>query len=905
MNRSARTLMLAAGVISAGVAAGYAMNRTAQEPAVPAAKPQEPVKPVTDDGAVKPVNGESGKATDDAKAAEAVKPAVKVRGPEVRDPESNRRIRDNPEPTVLSFKSASVSELIPMIVEYTGKVVLPQDEILSRRITVVNDRPLNDQQALDLVFLALQQKGVAVVEGPEIIYLRDQAQVDQQSIPVLGPDESVLKRGDYGTVVQKVFGFEYAIASNMGEIVKTSLPDYAKMTVDNESNQLVVSGPVAMLQRIEKLVKSLDKKSVATLATETFQLKFADAEQIAANIRELFGDGARTTGGAAAGGGGGGNQGGAINFRGFGIPTPQGGGQPGGAQQGGGQGGAGRATQTTPTFRVSSNKPQNAVTVLADPLVIDRIKKQITEFWDKPAPIDRTQPKVFTLKYIDPIKARDILEASFSTSSTRQAASANIGALAGQFTFTALPEASQIIVVAKSPDSMAVIEKMIEDIDKPRLAGMPRVVPLKHSQAEELADQLNALLAQDGTLAQIRRTVSELSDKGSIQSPFSQSGVDEQGNFSQQSGTTPDVMNFWWGRGRTPTDNIGTSTLVAKVRIVPVSRQNAVMVMAPPEYADAVADLINQLDKPGRQVLITAVIAEIAAEDALALGLRTNQNGITPTFGENNFAIGANTSGAGNANNTQAFTGTKNDILPGLFDTSVLNVGVNINMLLQALALKSSVSILSEPRVYTGDNQEAEFFSGQDIPFITESQPNNNGNLLQSFDYRAVGISLRVRPRITPQRDVDIKINLELSSTVPGQTLFGGAIVDRRETTTQLIVQDGQTVILSGIMRTQDSKTTRKVPLLGDLPFIGPLFTSVENNRKNTELIAFVTPIVIENPAENDAANAPYRQRLGELRDKLGQDETGSNWPPTYPPPAKAPASPTGPAAAAPAKSDK
>lgn len=148
---------------------------------------------------------------------------------------------------------------------------------------------------------------------------------------------------------------------------------------------------------------------------------------------------------------------------------------------------------------------------------------------------------------------------------------------------------------------------------------------------------------------------------------------------------------------------------------------------------------------------------------------------------------------------------------------------------------------------------------------------------------------------------------------MPGQTLFGGAIVDRRETTTQLIVQDGQTVILSGIMRTQDSKTTRKVPLLGDLPLIGPLFTSVENDRKNTELIAFVTPIVIENPAENDAANAPYRQRLGELRDKLGHDETGSNWPPAAPPSANPPAGSSGPAGAAPtggpgappAKSDK
>ncbi len=905
MNPSPQNLILAAGVLSAGVAAGVAMTRPVQDapktqvapqppataPGTPPAQPED-AKPVVE---IKPIlNG------DDSKPVEVavVKAAPKL--PEERDPATGRRVFRDSEPTILAFKSASVSELIPMIVEYTGKVVLPQDEVLARKITIVNDRPLSRQQALDLVFLALQQKGIAVIESRDIIYLRDQAQVNTDNIPVLGPTESVADRTDYGTMVQKVFALKNATAANIGEIVKASLPDYAKLTVESESNQLLVSAPIALLQRIEKLIISLDKQGIASLQTETFHLKFADAEAIAANIRELFGDGARAGSGGGGGGGGGGGQ-----------PQPQptirffgGGGAVQMQQPGGGQPGGQRAPatpQATPAFRVSSNKQQNSVTVLAEPNVIEKIRSQVVDQWDKPLSAERSTPTVFKLTYADPIKIRDNLEGLFGQNASRQAQTAGTSPLAGQFTFQAIPEAQSIAVTAKSADQIDIIRKLIIDLDKPRLAGLPRVIPLKHSQAEELADQLNSLLAQDGTLAQVRRTVSTLSKKGPVQSPFSSVSVDETGNFSQTSGTQPDVMNFWWTRSRPPTDSTGTSTLVAKVRIVPVSGQNSVMVMAPPEYTDAVVDLIQKLDKPGRQVLISTVIAEISSDDALALGLRTAQNPITPTFTDNAFSIGANAAGGAGANTTQAITGTKNNLLPGLFDTSVLNVGVNINVLLQALAQKTAVSILSEPRVYTGDNQEAEFFSGQDIPFITQSQPNNNGNLLQSFDYRSVGISLRVRPRITPNRDVDIKINLELSSIVPGQTLFGGAIVDRRETTTQLIIQDGQTVILSGIMRTEESKITRKVPFFSDIPFIGPLFTSVENDRKNTELIAFVTPIVIENPSENDAVNNPFRERLGELREQLHFKDPATKAPAAPAAPATPPAGPASAAPAAPA----
>lgn len=294
---------------------------------------------------------------------------------------------------------------------------------------------------------------------------------------------------------------------------------------------------------------------------------------------------------------------------------------------------------------------------------------------------------------------------------------------------------------------------------------------------------------------------------------------------------------------------------MGKIRIVPVWRQNAVMVIAPPEYRNSVAALIASLDKPGRQVLLSAIVAEISSNDSLALGLRWGSGTLSTTNPDNSITVG------------NAATGTANGWAESIFNTSVLNTTVNINALLSALAQKTSVSILSEPKLFTSDNQEAEFFDGQDIPFITNTQTTTQGNgVIQSFDYRAVGIQLRIRPRITPKREVDLRVNLELSSIVPGQTLFGGFVVDRRETTTQLIIGDRQTIVVSGILRTEDSSIIRKIPLLGDIPLLGELFKSRDKTKTTTELLIFITPMVIENPDEADTLNKPFRDELERQR---------------------------------------
>jgi general secretion pathway protein D len=789
-----------------------------------------------------------------AKKAEAVLQDQRANG---NGGVNGRRVVEGP-PTTLGFKNVSVEEVIPFIMQVTGKVVMPQQTVLSKKITVMSDRPLPRELALDLVILALQQNRIAVVEGDLVVTLREEGEVTRQDVPVIGPEASVLDRMDMGSMAEKVYQLRFNEAKKLGDVIKGALPDYAKLSVDETSNQLAIMGNISLLQRMERLIDALDRPAAGSVTSETFTLRYSDANAIKANIDELYGN----SGGTQRG------------------ENQQNQWQPWRRQGGGEEAAAGPSE-----IRVTANIAQNSVTVVAAPALIEEIRRQILEQWDKPIAAEVLTPKVYDLKHSDPVKVAALLEGLFgsgsrSTTSTGGAANQGqgqnrqgqqndgtpstgqgAGRLAGQFTFQPIADASRLIVIAKSPDNIPVIDAIINQIDQPQTAGLPEVIELKHASADDLSEQLNALLAQEGTLAQVRRAEEGLSSNDLTTSPFAENTDTANQNQTTERGS----ISFWWQRARVPTDRRNASNLIGQIRVVPVWRQNAVMVVAPPEYKDSIIQLVNKLDRPGRQVLISAIVAEVSRDDATSLGIRWSSQAITPSKGDNSVNLGVQS------------RNTENNYATSLFDTSVLNVNTDVNVLLQALNEKTGVSILSEPKIFTSDNQEATFFDGQDIPFVTDSQTNAQGNLVQSFDYRAVGIQLRARPRITVQGDVDLRVNLELSSIVQGQTLFGGFIVDRRETTTQLIVQNRQTVVISGILREEDTNVTRKVPLLGDIPLVGELFKSRDTVRSNTELLVFITPIVVNNTQEATPVNESFVNRLRALREANRVQDKGKD----------------------------
>jgi type II secretion system protein D len=873
-------------VLLAGTAVGWQESSPAPSgpspssaPASPAPAPEAPA-PAKEPSKPEPAPTKvAEKPAAPAAAPAPAKPKREPSSPVYKQLANGRRIIDGP-PTALAFKNVTVDQIVPFIVDVTGKVVMPQQDVLTRKVTILSSQPIPREQALDRLIEGLQQNGVAVAEGESTIKLRDIAELTREDVPHIPPDESTLSRTDGGWFAEKVYQLKHTTAKAMGDVLKNALPDYAKMTVSDESNSIAILGNISLLQRIENLINSLDRPSLGAMQTQTFALRYTEATSVKDNINELFSNTSTTGAGAnRRNQGNQGNRNGQNNNQGQQFRFP---GQPGGQDQ---------STIGNGEIRVTANTQQNSVTVVADPSVLDQIRDLVENKWDLPVPADVAVTKIYELKYSDPVKVANMLNALMgrSTSSTQGGGGGGGGnqfnqfgqqqggaptvatgaqRLQNMFTIQPMADAGKLAVIAKSRDNLAIIDDIIKQIDQPQTIGLPSIVELKHASSEDLAEQLNTLLALDGTLAAITKSQSGLTENQGNTSPFASANANTaattaNGNTNNPDTVTPGTIQFWWQRSRTPTDRHPASNLIGQLRIVPVWRQNALMVIAPPEYKESIVKLIQDLDKPGRQVLIAAIVAEVSREDALNLGLRWSSQTLTPTNPDNSFSVG------------NSMTGTKNNFINSLFDTSVLTANANLNFLLQALAQKTDVSILSEPKIFTSDNQEAEFFDGQDVPFVTNSQTTTTG-LVQSFDYRAVGIQLRARPRITVQGDVDLKVNLELSSIVPGQTLFGGFVVDRRETTTQLIVKDKQTIVISGILRSELSDIVRKVPLLGDIPLLGALFRSKDKTVKNTELLVFITPIVVVNTEQNMEMNSSYTDRLEKIKNRLKDSEPES-----------------------------
>ena len=770
------------------------------------------------------------------------------------DPRDSRRAPDDSLVT-LFFDDVSIEEIMPFIVEATGKVVMPVrlQTLKSQKITLINDKPIPRKEALDLVFTAFRLNEIGVVELDEKIIVGAISDiVPVADLPVLGPDDDIMARRDIGNFVVKVFELKKASADAIGTQLEENLPDYASITIDENSNQLVVVGDVGLCQHLQKLILELDK-TYLDVKTKTYRLAYADASEIADNIDELFAESNNNRSRAAASRG---------NTR-----TPQ---QRGRAQAGGSQ----ITGEPGPTaeLRLTVNQQQNTVTVQADPTVVENIDILISEYWDLPRP-SGTQ-KLYRLRYTDPIVARDMLQELLESGSSggarggggaRNASSGARGgvndAIRGIYRLEAYSDSNSLLVLCKTEESFDFLDSIIDSLDQPSSVGLPVVIELKHADAVDLADELNVLLSVAGSNITLQSADTGLSGStgGAAEAGGATTGGGGAAGREVEQGRE---IRFPWQQGRQDQDLSPETPLIGKTRIVPIIRQNALAVLAPPQYQEPVRELIHFLDRPGKQVMLSAIIAEVELNDDLALGLRVSRDAIPLSSVDN--SIGA-------VLNSQ---NTADDVFSGLFDTSTLNFDFSANLALQALAEKTNVRVLQEPRVYTADNQEAVFFDGQDVPFITNSAVTDVGGVTQSFDYRQVGVILNCRPRITAEKDVDLEIYLELSTIVQGITLFGGAIIDRRSTTTQVVVKNGQTIVLSGILQDIESKITRKVPLLGDIPLLGELFTSRENNTTTTELIAFITPVVVEHPSENDYNfNEQDRQRLRELTAPLKEQQ--------------------------------
>ncbi|TRX57901.1 type II secretion system secretin GspD [Thalassomonas sp. M1454] len=322
---------------------------------------------------------------------------------------------------------------------------------------------------------------------------------------------------------------------------------------------------------------------------------------------------------------------------------------------------------------------------------------------------------------------------------------------------------------------------------------------------------------------------------------------------------------------------------------------NTIVITAEPDMLRSLESVIRQLDVRRAQVLVEAIIVEVFESEGAQLGVQwfheeggftQFNNGIVPISG---VAAGAIAAEGEEGNTVTTIDGNGNPVtttnpdVDGDYSILAQLLG-NVNgmmfgvvedgwgAIVQAVSTDTNSNILATPSITTLDNEEAYFIVGQEVPIITGSATgSNNANPFQTVERKEVGIKLKVTPQVNEGSGVQLTIEQEVSS-VSGTTGVDIAI-NKREIKTTVMADHGDTIILGGLIDEDVQESQQKVPILGDIPFIGALFRSTGNTTRKRNLMVFIKPTIIR---EGDILNSISKEKYNFMRaDELRKQEEG------------------------------
>lgn len=285
---------------------------------------------------------------------------------------------------------------------------------------------------------------------------------------------------------------------------------------------------------------------------------------------------------------------------------------------------------------------------------------------------------------------------------------------------------------------------------------------------------------------------------------------------------------------------------------------NALVITASQEVYRSLLAVIRQLDVRRAQVLVEGIIAEVSLNKMAQLGIQwlvdSTPGGHGPV-GVSNFGTGTGASvgeigsiaasiGAGTLPTTAIPEGLTMGI--GRFNSS----NINFAALLHALQGDGSTNVLSTPSLLTLDNQEAEIVVGQNVPFITGSFTNTGGgttptNPFTTIQRQDVGITLKVKPQINEGNTVKLDVEQNVASIAAGVSGAADIITNTRSIKTSVLVDDGEVVVLGGLIKDDLKESVQKIPGLGDLPLLGALFRYKSTTKEKTNLMVFLHPLIM------------------------------------------------------------
>ena len=636
----------------------------------------------------------------------------------------------------LSFNNADIEAVIQTVARVTNRSIVVDPKVRGK-ITLNSSRALTPEQAIDSLATALRLNGFALVNTSEGYRVVTEADAKLQSSQTYTASAAVT--GDQ--IITRVFQLNFESAANVANLIRPLVSPNNTINALPGNNSILVTDYASNINRIEKIIQSVDNPSRSKV--ETILLKNAQAGKVANLVNRALE-----------------------------TSVPQG------------------------------SDPISKPTVLAD------------------------------------------------------------------------PRTNSLIIRGGNVERIAQIRGLVAKLDASSNVGNIYVVPLKNSEASKLAITLRALVAADGSATDSGNTNAQSNAAGSTL-------MQNQGGMNSTNATGMNSANPLGGApSAAATSALASSSSPSTGGIIQADpNTNSLIITATePVYKDLLK-VIEQLDRRRAQVYIESMIVELTAANAAELGVQWQSlNSSNTAFAGTNFngpAQSGNTNifGASASINSALGTGAAAAAVPlglGLNIGSITNFGNNLafSTLLRAMSTISGANVLSTPNLMTLDNEEARIIVGQNIPIVTGSYAQTGSTStvtpFQTYTRQDVGLTLRVRPQVAENGTVKLQIFQEVSS-IQDVSNATGIILNKRNVESNVIVEDGQIIVLGGLIGDNYTDGSSKVPFLGDLPLIGGLFRYDNKSRTRTNLMVFIRPSVLRT---NEANNIISNRKLDDLEER-------------------------------------
>jgi general secretion pathway protein D len=451
----------------------------------------------------------------------------------------------------------------------------------------------------------------------------------------------------------------------------------------------------------------------------------------------------------------------------------------------------------------------------------------------------------------------------------------NDGALTGAIKIVPIEQANAIMVIAQQQAYIDRVSRLIAQLEQVKESAVRsiHVYYLKNVQAADIQPILQRAVnpPAGGGMGEIAPgnlppTAQPAQAAGPPATPPRPAGnqAPTQPAIAGPAGTPPRIASGQAGSSATDFDESAAGANARGPQIIADRTNSALVVVATEAEYATIEAAIRKLDILPMQVLIEATIAEVTLNDALQYGTQfylSNNDGQQITL--SNAQSAGTTFVDATVRNANLFPGTLAPNFPGL---AVARTIGQAQFALQALKNITDVQIISAPKLLVLDKQQASFQVGDLVPTITQSAisvATPGAPVVNNVEYQATGVILTVTPRVNSGGLVTLDIEQEVSDVVPTTTsTINSPTFQQRKVKTKVIVQDGETISLAGLISDKKFRQNSGIPLLQEIPVLGSLFSTHGNNTARTELLILLTPRVMYNQRDARALTEELRRKL-------------------------------------------